>query len=143
MDIAPDQKMDKKLPTNQLEMTVMPREEWKQIFNDVWRLQRDFFYDPNMHGVDWNAMQKQYGNLIDNAVTRGDVNFIIGELIAELNASHTYRGGGDDETPLQRQVGYLGVDWELQMAHIKLKELLTGSLGCRSSFTASSFRIKS
>jgi tricorn protease len=59
VDIAPDQKMDKKLPTNQLEMTVVPREEWKQIFTDVWRLQRDFFYDKNMHGVDWTAMKKQ------------------------------------------------------------------------------------
>ncbi len=55
-------------------------------------------------------MKKQYGDLIDNAVTRGDVNYITGELIFELNASHTYRGGGDDETSLQRQVGYLGVD---------------------------------
>ncbi|MCK7526345.1 MAG: hypothetical protein MZV64_56450 [Ignavibacteriales bacterium] len=71
-----------------------------KYLHDVWRLQRDFFYDKNMHGVDWNAMKKQYGDLIDNAVTRGDVNYIIGELISELNASHTYRGGGDDETPL-------------------------------------------
>ena len=127
VDIAPDQKMDKKLPTNQLEMTVVPREEWKQIFTDVWRLQRDFFYDKNMHGVDWNAMKKQYGDLIDNAVTRGDVNYIIGELISELNASHTYRGGGDDETPLQRQVGYLGVDWELNNGAYKIKRIVNGA----------------
>ncbi len=127
VDIAPDQKLDKKLPTNQLEMTVVPREEWKQIFTDVWRLQRDFFYDKNMHGVDWNAMKKQYGNLIDNAVTRGDVNYIIGELISELNASHTYRGGGDDEIPLQRQVGYLGVDWELNNGAYKIKKIVNGA----------------
>jgi tricorn protease len=127
VDIAPDQKMDKKLPTNQLEMTVIPREEWKQIFNDVWRLQRDFFYDKNMHGVNWNAMKKQYGELIDNAVTRGDVNYIIGELISELNASHTYRGGGDDEVPLQRQVGYLGIDWELNNGAYKINRIVTGA----------------
>jgi tricorn protease len=128
VDIAPDQKMDKKLPTNQLEMTVVPREEWKQIFTDVWRLQRDFFYDKNMHGVDWNAMKKQYGDLIDNAVTRGDVNYIIGELISELNASHTYRGGGDDETSLQRQVGYLGIDWELNNGAYKIKRIVKGAV---------------
>ena len=127
VDIAPDQKLDKKLSTNQLEMTVVPREEWKQIFTDVWRLQRDFFYDKNMHGVDWNAMKKQYGELIDNAVTRGDVNYIIGELISELNASHTYRGGGDDETPLQRKVGYLGVDWELNNGAYKIKRIVNGA----------------
>jgi tricorn protease len=127
VDIAPDQKLDKKLPTNQLEMTVVPRDEWKQIFTDVWRLQRDFFYDKNMHGVDWDAMKKQYGELVDNAVTRGDVNYIIGELIAELNASHTYRGGGDDETPLRRQVGYLGVDWELDGDAFKIKRIIDGA----------------
>ena len=119
--------MDKKLSTSQLEMTVIPREEWKQIFNDVWRLNRDFFYDKNMHGVDWKAMKKQYGSLIDNAVTRSDVNYIIGELIAELNASHTYRGGGDDETPLQRKVGYLGIDWELKNGAYTIKKIVRGA----------------
>ncbi len=145
VDIAPDQKMDKKLPTNQLEMTVVPREEWKQIFTDVWRLQRDFFYDKNMHGVDWDAMKKQYGDLIDNAVTRGDVNFIIGELISELNASHTYRGGGDDETPLQRQVGYLGVDWELNNGAYKIKRIVNGApwdTEVRSPLLASGIKVK-
>lgn len=145
VDIAPDQKMDKKLPTNQLEMNVVPREEWKQIFADVWRLQRDFFYDKNMHGVDWAAMKKQYGNLIDNAVTRGDVNFIIGELISELNASHTYRGGGDDETPLQRKVGYLGVDWELSNGAFKIKRIVNGAIWdseVRSPLLASGLKVK-
>ncbi len=145
VDIAPDQKLDKKLPTNQLEMTVVPREEWKQIFTDVWRLQRDFFYDKNMHGVDWDAMKKQYGELIDNAVTRGDVNYIIGELISELNASHTYRGGGDDETPLRRQVGYLGVDWELNNGAYKIKRIVNGAswdTEVRSPLLASGIKVK-
>jgi tricorn protease len=145
VDIAPDQKLDKKLPTNQLEMTVVPREEWKQIFNDVWRLQRDFFYDKNMHGVDWNAMKKQYGELIDNAVTRGDVNYIIGELISELNASHTYRGGGDDETPLQRKAGYLGVDWELTDGAYKIKRIVNGAgwdAEVRSPLLGSGIKVK-
>jgi tricorn protease len=145
VDIAPDQKLDKKLPTNQLEMTVVPREEWKQIFNDVWRLQRDFFYDKNMHGVDWGAMKKQYGELIDNAVTRGDVNYIIGELISELNASHTYRGGGDDETPLQRKAGYLGVDWELTDGAYKIKRIVNGAdwdTEVRSPLLGSGIKVK-
>jgi tricorn protease len=145
VDIAPDQKMDKKLPTNQLEMTVVPREEWKQIFTDVWRLQRDYFYDKNMHGVDWNAMKKQYGDLIDNAITRGDVNFIIGELISELNASHTYRGGGDDEIPPQRQVGYLGVDWELNNGAYKIKRIVNGAAWdteVRSPLSESGLKVK-
>ncbi|WP_407930137.1 PDZ domain-containing protein [Ignavibacterium album] len=127
VDVAPDQKPDKKLPTNQLEMTVVPKEEWKQIFNDVWRLERDFFYDKNMHGVDWKEMKKRYGSLIENAVTRTDVNYIIGELIAELNASHTYRGGGDEELPSQRAVGYLGIDWELNNGAYRIKRIIKGA----------------
>ena len=145
VDVAPDQKLEKRLPTNQLEMTVVPRDEWKQIFNDVWRLQRDFFYDKNMHGVDWTAMKKQYGALIDNTVTRSDVNYVIGELIAELNASHTYRGGGDDEAPLQRQVGYLGVDWELKDGAFMIKRIVRGAQWdseVRSPLNESGLKIK-
>jgi tricorn protease len=145
VDVAADQKLDKKLPTNQLEMTVVPKEEWKQIFNDVWRLERDFFYDKNMHGVDWKEMRKRYGALIDNAVTRSDVNFIIGELIAELNASHTYRGGGDEETPLQRAVGYLGIDWELTNGAYRIKRIVNGAAWdteVRSPLLASGLKVK-
>ncbi len=127
VEVAPDQKPEKKLPVSQLEMTVVPREEWRQIFTDVWRLERDFFYDKNMHGVDWHAMKNRYGALIDNAVTRGDVNYVIGELIAELNASHTYRGGGDGETAPNRPVGYLGIDWELHNGAYRVKKIVRGA----------------
>ena len=145
VDVAPDQKLDKKLPTSQMEMTVVPREEWKQIFNDVWRLERDMFYDKNMHGVDWKAMKKQYGALIDNSVTRGDVNYVLGELISELNASHTYRSGGDEETPLQRQVGYLGIDWELSNGAYRIKRIVNGAswdAEVRSPLLSSGLKVK-
>ena len=89
--------MDKKVPISEMTMNIVPMEEWKQIFNDTWRLERDYFYDPNMHGVDWFALRARYGALIEQANSRTDVNFILGELIGELNASHTYRGGGDLE----------------------------------------------
>ena len=71
----------------------------------------DFFYDPAMHGVDWSEMRERYGALINDCVTRWDVNFVIGELIGELNVSHSYRGGGDLEEATRNQVGLLGVDW--------------------------------
>lgn len=127
VDVAPDQKADKKMPTSQMEMSVIPQEEWKQIFTDAWRFQRDFFYDKNLHGVDWNAMKNRYGKLIDNAVTRWDVNYIIGELIGELNASHTYRGGGDVEQGKSRQVGYLGVDWEIKDGAYRIAKIINGA----------------
>jgi len=127
VDIGENQKLDKKMPVDQLEMTVEPKLEWRQIFTDVWRLERDFFYDANMHGVDWKKMKDQYGKLIDACVTRWDVNYVIGELIAELNASHTYRGGGDIEQANLKNTGYLGIDWEVSNNAYKIKRIVKGA----------------
>lgn len=113
VDIKPDQKLDKPMRTTEMEAPVDPRAEWRQMFADTYRFERDYFYDKDMHGVDWAKLRDQYGKLLDDAVTRWDVNFVIGEFIAELSASHTYRGGGDEERGLSRGVGMLGVDWEL------------------------------
>ncbi len=127
IDVKPGQKMDKPLRTGEMEMTVDPRSEWKQLFTDAWRFERDFFYDANMHGVDWEAMRKQYEKLLKDAVTRWDVNYVIGELIAELNASHTYRGGGDLERPKRRRVGLLGVDWKLENGAYRIARIIRGA----------------
>ncbi len=127
LEMKPKQKIEKTLRTKELEMTVDPRPEWRQIFADVWRFYRDYFYDPHMHGVDWNAMKEHYGRLLDDAVTRWDVNYVIGELISELNSSHTYRGGGDLETPLRRGVGMLGVNWALENGAYRIKSIIRGA----------------
>lgn len=127
VDIAENQKLDKKMPASQIEMTIDPKAEWKQIFNDVWRFERDFFYDPNMHGVDWNAMRVRYGKLIDACLTRWDVNYVIGELIAELSSSHTYRGGGDTEQAENVNTGYLGIDWEIANGAYRIKRIVNGA----------------
>ncbi len=127
VDIKEEQKLEDKMPTDDLAMTVDPRAEWKQLFNDAWRFERDYFYDPGMHGVDWNAMRTQYGKLLDDAVTRWDVNFVLGELIAELNSSHTYRGGGDTEEAKSTDVGYLGVDWEVANGAYRVKKIIRGA----------------
>jgi tricorn protease len=115
VDLAPDQKIEpeKALSVAALETPVDPAAEWRQIFLDAWRFERDYFYDPNMHGVDWAAVRERYGALLEDAVTRSDVNFVLGEMIGELDASHTYRGGGELEQPPERQIGLLGVDWEI------------------------------
>lgn len=121
---APNQKLDKPAPTSQLPMQLVPREEWKQLFADAWRMQRDYFYDPNMHGVDWSAMRTRYGQLVESAGTREDVNFILGELIGELNASHTYRGGGDTERSARRNTGYLGVNWAVEGDQYRIAKII-------------------
>ena len=127
VDVKPGQKFDKPLRTAELTMTVDPRAEWRQMFNDVWRFERDYFYDPGMHGVDWSAERVRYGKLLDAAVTRSDVNFAIGELISELSSSHTYRGGGDLEEGPRRGVGLLGVDWALENGAFRIKRIIDGA----------------
>lgn len=127
IDVKADQKMEKPLRTAEMKMTVIPKEEWKQIFRDAWRLERDFFYDEGMHGLDWDEMYTRYGALVEDAATRDDLNFILGELIGELNASHTYRGGGDRESAKNMDVGYLGVDYEIANDKYRIKKILRGA----------------
>lgn len=127
IDVREGQRMDKRLNVGALEATIDPKAEWLQIFNDVWRIQRDYFYDPNLHGVDWKKMKEVYGELIRYAVTRWDVNYIIGELIGELNASHTYRSGGAIESAPTRPVGYLGVDFTLENGAYRIKKIIKGA----------------
>lgn len=118
------QKLDKPLNTSSFETLIDPHAEWSQIFNDAWRMERDFFYDPGMHGVDWKAMRERYGRLLADAVTRWDVNYILGELLGELNVSHAYRSGGDLEAGSSRSVGYLGCDFTLDQGAYRLVRIL-------------------
>ncbi|MFZ5432579.1 MAG: S41 family peptidase [Calditrichota bacterium] len=89
---------------------VDPRVEWKQIFNEAWRMERDFYYDPNMHGIDWNAQRDHYGSLVDRIRTRDELNDLIAQLIGELTTGHTYTWGGDTEKSKNVGVGLLGID---------------------------------
>jgi tricorn protease len=89
---------------------INPRDEWKQILREAWRLQRDFFYDPKMHGVDWNAVWQQYGSLSDRIASRDDVADLLGEMFGELNVGHAYHGGGDLRRGKTIGTGLLGAD---------------------------------
>jgi tricorn protease len=119
-----DQKIEKPIPTDGLVMDLVPKEEWRQIFQDTWRRYRDFFYDAQMHKVDWPAMRERYGKLVEDARTRWDVLNIQFNLGAELSAGHTYAFGGDAENVPQRSVGYLGIDWEREDDVYKIKRIV-------------------
>lgn len=119
-----DQKIDKPVPTSGLVMNLNPKEEWRQIFNDTWRRYRDFFYDKDLHHVDWNALRKQYGALVEDARTRWDVTNIQSNLQAELSAGHTYTFGGDAEHVDQIETGFLGIDWELSNNMYRIKRII-------------------
>ena len=118
------QKIEKAIPTDGLVMQLIPKEEWKQIFNDTWRRHRDFFYDPNMQGVNWNEMKERYGALIEDARSRWDVTNIQSNLAAELSAGHTYTFGGDVERISPVYGGFLGIDWELSDNKYNIKRIV-------------------
>ncbi|MCK4835142.1 MAG: PD40 domain-containing protein [Candidatus Aminicenantes bacterium] len=145
LELKEKQKMEKIVPTAGLEIKLNPAQEWNQIFNDVWRLARDYFYDADMHGVDWAKVRDHYSRLLRNVVTRRDLNFVIGEMIAELNASHTYRGGGDIETASTRKVGYLGINWTVDKKFYRVEEIIKGAVWdteVRSPLSESGVKIK-
>jgi len=126
VEVKEKQKFEKPIDLANMQVPVEPRAEWRQLFMDTFRFERDFFYDPGMHGVNWNALKERYSTLLDEAVTRWDVNWIIGEFLGELNASHTYHGGGDLEEAPTRSVGMLGVDWELANGAYRIKRIVRG-----------------
>ncbi|TFH01985.1 MAG: peptidase S41 [Calditrichales bacterium] len=102
-----------KLDLTGLKMQLDPRAEWQQMFNETWRMERDFYYEPKMHGIDWTAMKIKYGKMLPFASCRQDLGYIIGELIGELNTSHTYVYGGDENRKGEEiSTGMLGADWE-------------------------------
>ncbi len=128
VDAAAEQKLDKPLNLSAMSGRVDPREEWRQMFNEAWRIQRDYFYDPNMHGVDWPAMRERYGRMLDDCVSREDVDFVIGEMISELNVGHAYvRGGGDYEKTPDVSVGMLGADFELHDGAYRITTIHEGA----------------
>ena len=124
--LRPDenQRFEKPLRVSEMQMLLDPVAEWHQIFNDAWRLERDYFYDPKMHGVDWALMKQRYAKMLDGAESREEVNVVLGEMLGELNSSHTYKGGGDEEIEKNKAVGYLGIDWEPAGKYYKIKSII-------------------
>lgn len=93
-------------------LRVEPLKEWRQIFNEAWRLHRDFYWAPNMAGIDWAGVKEQYEVLLPRIATREALNDLIGQMIAELATSHTYIWGGEYRWPNDIPVGLLGADLE-------------------------------
>jgi tricorn protease len=93
---------DGELDLGAVKLHVNRMDEYPQIFAEAWRIQRDWFYDENMHGTDWQAMYDKYAPFVAGCGTRGDLNYLIGEMISELNIGHTYVFGGDFEDGAER-----------------------------------------
>jgi tricorn protease len=113
LEAKPDAKDKKTVSTKGLELDRVPAQEWTEIFNETWRRYRDFFYVKNMHGYDWKAIGERYRALLPHVAHRSDLNYVLGEMVAELNAGHTYIEGGDYEIPARPRVALPGARFEL------------------------------
>ncbi len=98
------------LKLEKMQMRIDPRAEWAQQFDDAWRILRDWFYDPNMHGLDWNAIRTKYGQLVPFVAHRADLDYILGELAGEMNAGHVYVGSPADLNTDRVDNGLLGAE---------------------------------
>ncbi len=119
--------IEKKLDLSGMEVKLDHQAEWAQIFEECWRQMREYFYVPNMHGVDWKAMKEKYQPLVKHVNHRIDLTYIIGEMIGELNVGHTYVGGGDMPQAKRVQTGLLGAQIvKDRSGYFQIKKILKG-----------------
>ncbi len=127
---VPKAKVDlkEKLDLSTMEIKLDRQAEWTQIYNECWRQMREFFYAPNMHGVDWEGVRKKYLPLVAYVNHRADLTYIIGEMIGELSSGHTYVGGGDYPHPKRIPTGLLGAQLERDASsrYYKITKILGG-----------------
>ncbi|MDE2125555.1 MAG: PD40 domain-containing protein [Armatimonadetes bacterium] len=109
-----------------LQMRTVPREEWPEILRDAWRFERDFYYNPAMHGLNWQGMYKKYAALVPEIADRSDLTYLIGQLIGELDTSHSYVFGTAGPPVPHVSVGLLGVDFEAAGKYYRIARILPG-----------------
>ena len=125
---APHKVGDGALNLSGMRVEVDPPEEWKEMFNEVWRQERDYFFEASMNGVDWQKTKDKYAQLLPYVADRYSLTYIMGEMIGELSNSHTYVGGGDFPDLHPVNVGLLGADSEADPASgmYRIKKIFTG-----------------
>ena len=118
----------RRISTAGLMVDRVPSQEWAQIFDEVWRRFRDFFYVDNMHGYDWVALREQYRPWLQHVGHRSDLNYVLGEMVAELSVGHAYIAGGDWDSPVRPDVALPGAVFELDRSadRYQLVEIFTG-----------------
>jgi tricorn protease len=116
-----------RIGVDSIEVRIDPRTEWKQIFDEAWRINRDYFYAPNMHGVDWVKQRDKYSAFLPHVATRADLNRVLQWMSSELSVGHHSVGGGDSLTePRSVPGGLLGADYEIANGRYRLKKVYGG-----------------
>jgi tricorn protease len=119
-------KPEKPLRTEEMEIRVDPRAEWKQMYHEVWRLQRDFLYDAHAHGLDLAAAEKKYSVFLDGMAHRADLNYLFQEMLGNLVLGHTYISGGDTPEVPRVKGGLLGADWKIENGRYRIAHIYSG-----------------
>ncbi len=114
------------LSVERMEMQLEPAAEWRQMFDEIWRIERDYFYEPGLHGQDLAALKKHYGAYLPNVLTRSDLNFLFQEMLSHLGISHMGVGGGDVPTQKPETVGLLGADFEIDQGRYRITRIYAG-----------------
>ncbi|MBS0417744.1 MAG: PD40 domain-containing protein [Proteobacteria bacterium] len=118
---------DTQIDTEDLHMQVEPRAEWANIFREAWRIQRDFFYQPTMHGANWNAMYQKYVAWLPFVKHRADLGYLLAMVGGELSVSHSaLKGTGDLPDAQVVKVGMLGADYSVENGHYRIKRIYRG-----------------
>ncbi len=120
-------KPDKYLDLSSMKVMVNIPQEWAQIYNEAWRQMKEFFYAPNMHGLNWEKIREKYAVLLPYVKNRNDLNYIIGEMIGELSIGHAYVNGGDKPKPKRIKTGLLGAKISRDKSgYFKIDKILPG-----------------
>ncbi|PYS88498.1 MAG: protease [Acidobacteria bacterium] len=109
-----------------MEVYVDPRAEWKQIYNEVWRIQRDFFYDPGLHGLNLAATRAKYEPYLATVASRNDLNYLFQEMLGNMSVGHHNSGGGDIPQPTRYTVGLLGADYKVENGRYRFSKIYDG-----------------
>ncbi len=114
------------LKADALEVRAEPQGEWRQIYREIWRIQRDFFYDPGFHGLDLKAAEKKYEPYLANISSRGDLNYLFAEMLGEMTVGHLGVGGGDQPEVKRVQTGLLGADYKIENGRYRFARVYDG-----------------
>jgi tricorn protease len=109
-----------------LRMYVDPRQEWQQIFDETWRMEQQYFYDPNMHGLDWKAVRARYEPLLEFVQRREDLNDLLIEMIGEMQVGHNRIAGGDLHVERPTGIGLLGADFKVENNLYRIQHIYRG-----------------
>ena len=114
------------LKTEEMQVYVDPRAEWQQMYHEVWRIERDFFYDPNLHGVNWRQAEKQYQPLVNVAANRDDLTDIFIDMLGELSVGHMFVRGPRPPQSTQPKTGLLGADYAIENGRYRFLHVYYG-----------------